>query len=254
MSEDKASPMGLFERYLSLWVALCIVAGVGLGMALPGLFALGEANFSDHGANRLGASSLMQALADGYFVAPYTIAGYLAQAGLSDSGPEHAAFKASLHSVGERIKKLLAINGKRTVDSLHKALGRIMEDHVGVTRNATGLQTAIEMIRELRQEFWQNLKVPGNDRSYSLNLQKAGRLADFLELSELMAVDALDRRESCGGHLREESQSDEGEAIRDDENFCHVSAWAYRGEGAPPELHKEPLVFENVELTQRSYK
>ncbi|MEE4600747.1 MAG: fumarate reductase/succinate dehydrogenase flavoprotein subunit [Desulfobacteraceae bacterium] len=222
--------------------------------SLPGLFVLGEANFSDHGANRLGANSLMQALADGYFVAPYTIAGYLAQAGLSDLGPEHAAFKASLHSVGERIKKLLAINGKRTVDSLHKALGRIMEDHVGVTRNETGLKTAIEMIRELRQEFWENLKVPGNDRSYSLNLQKAGRLADFMELGELMAVDALDRRESCGGHLREESQSDEGEAIRDDENFCHVSAWQYKGEGTPPELHKEPLVFENVELTQRSYK
>jgi succinate dehydrogenase / fumarate reductase flavoprotein subunit len=129
-----------------------------------------------------------------------------------------------------------------------------MEDHVGVTRNETGLKTAIEMVRELRQEFWGNLKVPGNDRSYNLNLQKAGRLADFLELGELMAIDALDRKESCGGHLREESQSDEGEAIRDDENFCHVSAWEYKGEGVPPELYKEPLVFENVELTQRSYK
>lgn len=222
--------------------------------SLPGLFVLGEANFSDHGANRLGANSLMQALADGYFIAPYTIASYLAQADLSDVSLDHGAFKESLHSVEERIKKLLSINGKRTVDSLHKELGRIMEDHVGVTRNETGLKTAIEMVRELRQEFWGNLKVPGNDRSYSLNLQKAGRLADFLELGELMAIDALDRKESCGGHLREESQSEDGEAIRDDENFCHVSTWEYKGEGVPPELHKEPLVFENVELTQRSYK
>jgi succinate dehydrogenase / fumarate reductase flavoprotein subunit len=222
--------------------------------SLPGLFVLGEANFSDHGANRLGANSLMQALADGYFIAPYTIANYLAKADLSDLNLDHDAFKESLHSVEERIKKLLTINGKRTVDSLHKELGRIMEDHVGVTRNETGLKTAIEMIWELRQEFWGNLKVPGNDRSYSLNLQKAGRLADFLELGELMAIDALDRKESCGGHLREESQSEDGEAIRDDENFCHVSAWEYKGEGVPPELYKEPLVFENVELTQRSYK
>ena len=222
--------------------------------SLPGLFVLGEANFSDHGANRLGANSLMQALADGYFIAPYTVASYLAEADFSDVNLNHDEFKESLHSVKERIKKLLSINGKRTVDSLHKELGRIMEDHVGVTRNEKGLKTAIEMARELRQEFWGNLKVPGNDRSYSLNLQKAGRLADFLELGELMAIDALDRKESCGGHLREESQSEDGEAIRDDENFCHVSAWGYKGEGVPPELYKEPLVFENVELTQRSYK
>ena len=221
---------------------------------IQGLFVLGEANFSDHGANRLGANSLMQALADGYFVAPYTIAGYLADADLPDISRDHDAYKTALQAVDTRIKKLLSINGKRTVDSLHKELGRIMEDYVGVTRNENGLKTAIEMIRKLRQEFWENLKVPGTDRSYSLNLQKAGRLADYLEIGELMAIDAMDRRESCGGHLREESQSEEGEAIRDDENFCHVSAWKYKGEGVQPELYKEPLVFENVELTQRSYK
>ena len=231
-----------------LWVDYNLMSTV------PGLFVLGEANFSDHGANRLGANSLMQALADGYFVAPYTIAGYLAEADLAEVSREHDAFKASLQTVDARIKRLLSINGKRTVDSIHKELGRIMEDNVGVTRNGTGLKTAIEKVRELREEFWENLKVGGNDRSYSLNLQKAGRLADFLELGELMAIDALDRKESCGGHLREESQSEEGEAIRDDENFCHVSAWEYKGDGAQPELYKEPLVFENVQLTQRSYK
>ena len=221
---------------------------------IPGLFVLGEANFSDHGANRLGANSLMQALADGYFIAPYTIAGYLAEAQLTDVSSDHDAFKESLKTADALIKRLLSINGERTVDSFHKELGRIMEDHVGVTRNETGLNEAIEKVRGLREKFWQNLKVPGDDRSYGLNLQKAGRLVDFLELGELMAIDALDRKESCGGHLREESQSEEGEAIRDDDNFCHVSAWKYKGDGIQPELYKEPLVFENVELTQRSYK
>jgi len=231
-----------------LWVDYNLMSNV------PGLFVLGEANFSDHGANRLGANSLMQALADGYFIAPYTIGGYLADAGLSDVSPEHEAFKASLQAVDERIKRLLAINGRRTVDSIHKELGRIMEDYVGVTRNETGLQTAVEKVRGLREEFWDNLKVPGNARGYCLNFQKAGRLADFLELAEVMAIDALERRESCGGHLREESQSEEGEAIRDDENYCHVSAWQYEGDGVQPEHHQEPLVFEHVELSQRSYK
>ena len=231
-----------------LWVDYNLMSTV------PGLFVLGEANFSDHGANRLGANSLMQALADGYFIAPYTIAGYLAEADPSDVSPDHDAFKESLQAVDARVKRLLSINGKRTVDSLHKELGRIMEDYVGVTRNETGLQAAIEKVRGLREEFWDNLKVPGNDRSYCLNLQKAGRLADFLELGELMAIDALDRKESCGGLLREESQSEEGEAIRDDENYSHVSAWAFKGDDDAPELHIEPLAFENVELTQRSYK
>jgi len=231
-----------------LWVDYNLMSNV------PGLFVLGEANFSDHGANRLGANSLMQALADGYFIAPYTIGGYLADAGLSNVGLEHDAFKASLQAVDERIKRLLAINGRRTVDSIHKELGRIMEDYVGVTRNETGLQTAIEKVRDLREEFWDNLKVPGNARGYCLNFQKAGRLADFLELAEVMAIDALERRESCGGHLREESQSEDGEAIRDDENYCHVSAWQYQGDDVQPEHHQEPLVFEHVELSQRSYK
>jgi succinate dehydrogenase / fumarate reductase flavoprotein subunit len=231
-----------------LWVDYNLMSTV------PGLFVLGEANFSDHGANRLGANSLMQALADGYFVAPHTIADYLAEADLSDVSFDHGAFKESLQAIDAHIKRLLSINGNRTVDSFHKQLGRIMEDYVGVTRNETGLKAAIDKVRELREEFWKNLKVPGNDRSYCLNLQNAGRLADFLELGELMAIDALDRKESCGGHLREESQSEEGEAIRDDENFCHVSAWEYKGDDVQPELYKEPLFFKNVDLTQRSYK
>jgi succinate dehydrogenase / fumarate reductase flavoprotein subunit len=215
---------------------------------------LGEANFSDHGANRLGASALMQGLADGYFVVPYTLAGFLGNEGNSDVSEDHAAFNDSIQAVKERIEKLLAINGKRTVEDIHRELGRIMEDKVGLTRNEVGLKEAIEQIRAVRDEFWQNVKVVGPANTYRLNLQKAGRLADFLELGELMAIDALDRKESCGCHLREESQSEEGEAVRDDENFCYVSAWKYKGNGADPELHKEPLVFENVELSQRSYK
>jgi succinate dehydrogenase / fumarate reductase flavoprotein subunit len=221
---------------------------------IPGLFVLGEANFSDHGANRLGASALMQGLADGYFVIPYTLADFLGNEGNSDVGEDHAAFNGSIQAVKGRIEKLLAINGKRTVEDIHRELGRIMEDKVGLTRNETGLKEAIEQIRALREEFWQNVKVVGPADTYRLNLQKAGRLVDFLELGELMAIDALDRKESCGGHLREEFESEEGEAIRDDENFSHVSAWAYNGDDADPELHKEPLVFENVELSQRSYK
>ena len=221
---------------------------------IDGLFVLGEANFSDHGANRLGASALMQGLADGYFVVPYTLAGFLGDEGNSDVGPDHAAFEESLQAVKGRIEKLLSINGKRTVDDIHRELGQVMEDKVGLARTETGLKEAIEQIRGVREEFWQNVKVVGPADTYRLNLQKAGRLADFLELGELMAIDALDRKESCGGHLREESESEEGEAIRDDENFSHVSAWAYKGDGAAPEFHKEPLVFENVELTQRSYK
>ena len=221
---------------------------------IPGLFVLGEANFSDHGANRLGANALMQGLADGYFVIPYTLAGFLGNEGNSDVGEDHAAFNDSILQVKERIEKILAINGKRTAEDIHRELGRIMEDKVGVSRNEVGLKEAVDQIRALREEFWQNVKVVGPADTYRLNLQKAGRLADFIELGELMAIDALDRNESCGGHLREESESDEGEAIRDDENFCHVSAWQYHGNGKAPELHKEPLVFDNVELTQRSYK
>jgi succinate dehydrogenase / fumarate reductase flavoprotein subunit len=231
-----------------LWVDYNLMSNIS------GLFVLGEANFSDHGANRLGANALMQGLADGYFIVPYTLAGYLGEADKSDIGPDHAAFRDSFQAVKARIEKLLSINGKRTVEDIHRELGRVMEDHVGLTRNETGLKKAIEKIREVREEFWKNVKVAGPANKYRLNLQKAGRLADFLEVGELMAIDALNRKESCGGHLRAESESTEGEAIRDDENFCNVSAWAYKGEGAEPELHKEPLDFENVELSQRSYK
>jgi succinate dehydrogenase / fumarate reductase flavoprotein subunit len=221
---------------------------------IPGLFILGEANYSDHGANRLGANALMQGLADGYFVVPYTLAGFLGNDGNSDVSEDHAAFNESIQAVQGRIEKLLAINGKRTAEDIHRELGRIMEDKVGLVRNEAGLKKAIEQIRALREEFWQNVKVVGPADTYRLNLQKAGRVADFIELGELMAIDALDRKESCGSHLREESQSQEGEAIRDDENFNHVSAWQFKGDGAAPKLHKEPLVFENVELSQRSYK
>jgi succinate dehydrogenase / fumarate reductase flavoprotein subunit len=221
---------------------------------IPGLFVLGEANFADHGANRLGANSLMQALADGYFIAPCSIAGYFAGTDLPSVDPDQAEFSSAKRTAANRITKLLEVNGNRTVDSFHKALGRIMEDYVGVSRNTNGLNAAIEKIRALREEFWEEVKIPGDNSSYSLNLQKAGRLADFLELGEVMAVDALARKESCGGHLREESESEDGEAIRDDENFCHVAAWQYQGEGKAPAFHKEPLVFEYVKLTQRSYK
>jgi succinate dehydrogenase / fumarate reductase flavoprotein subunit len=221
---------------------------------IPGLFALGESNFSDHGANRLGASALMQGLADGYFVIPYTLAGFLGLEGNSEVTEDHAAFTDSIQAVKSRIGKLLAIDGKRTAEDFHRDLGQIMEDKVGLARNEAGLKEALEQIRALREEFWLNAKVVGPSNTYRLNLQKAGRVADFLDLGELMAIDALDRKESCGCHLREESQSDEGEALRDDQNFSHVSAWAYTGDDAPPEFCKEPLVFENVELSQRSYK
>ena len=221
---------------------------------IPGLFVLGEANFSDHGANRLGANALMQGLADGYFIIPCTLAGYLSDAGNSNVGTDHTAFSESIEAVKQRVVKLLAINGKRTVDDIHRQFGRIMEDYVGLTRNEAGLKTAIEQIREVRAEFWENVKVVGPANRYRLNLQKAGRLADFLELGELMAIDALNRRESCGGHLRAESESEDGEAIRDDENFCHVSAWEFKGDDAEPGKFNEPLVFDNVTLRQRSYK
>jgi len=221
---------------------------------IPGLFVTGEANFSDHGANRLGASALMQGLADGYFIIPYTLAGYLAENGQTQVASDDPVCMESVSSVSGRVNKLVAINGRRTVDDIHRQFGKIMEDYVGLARNEKGLQTAIGKISELREEFWHNVKVPPVTDSYCLNLQKAGRLADYLELGELMAVDALDRRESCGAHLREESESDEGEAIRDDENYCHVSAWEYAGAGSAPALHREPLVFENVQLSRRSYK
>jgi succinate dehydrogenase / fumarate reductase flavoprotein subunit len=231
-----------------LWVDYNLMSNI------PGLFVLGEANFSDHGANRLGASALMQGLADGYFIIPYTIGGYLAGTSLpkiSSSAPE---FQAARKEAGSRIHKMMAINGNRTVDDFHKQLGKIMWDYCGMSRNDEGLAKARIMIQELRAEFWKNVRVPGTGSDLNQSLERAGRVADFLEFSELLIIDALTRRESCGGHFNEAFQTDEGEARRDDENFCHVSAWKYAGDGEEPVFHKEPLVFENVHLTQRSYK
>ncbi len=221
---------------------------------IPGLFVVGEANFSDHGANRLGASALMQGLADGYFVLPYTLPNYLAQATLEKVDTTHPAFRAVEQEVGGRVNQLLGIKGKRTVDSFHRELGKLMWDYCGMGRNDAGLKQALERIPEVRAEFWENVNVPGSGAELNQSLEKAGRVADFLELGELMCVDALHRSESCGGHFREESQTAEGEALRDDDNFSYVAAWEYTGPGKKPILHKEPLEFEYVHPSQRSYK
>jgi succinate dehydrogenase / fumarate reductase flavoprotein subunit len=231
-----------------LWVDYNLMSNI------PGLFILGEANFSDHGANRLGASALMQGLADGYFIIPYTIGGYLAGTSLQEVNTDDPAFKEAAGEAGARIKKLLSIKGKRTVDNIHREMGQIMWKYCGMTRNREGLTRAMKLVQDLHEEFRENLIVPGSDRDYNLSLQKAGRLADYLEFGELMITDALAREESCGGHFREEYQTEEGEAKRDDENFCHVAAWEYAGYGKEPIFHKEPLVFETVKLAQRSYK
>ncbi len=221
---------------------------------IPGLFVLGEANFSDHGANRLGASALMQGLADGYFVIPYTIGGYLAGTKFSEVTADHPEFKDAEKRVQDQVKKLLSIKGKRTVDDFHKALGHIMWEYCGMARNNDGLTKARKLVQELRAEFWENVLVPGYNEEFNQSLERAGRVADFLEFGEVMLVDALARQESCGGHFNEAFQTEENEAKRDDENFCHVSAWEYTGDNKEPLLHKEPLIFENVHLTQRSYK
>jgi succinate dehydrogenase / fumarate reductase flavoprotein subunit len=221
---------------------------------IPGLFVIGEANFSDHGANRLGASALMQGLADGYFVVPHTIGNYLAQAQLDKVDPSHKACQEAEADAAGRINRLLSIKGSRTVDSLHRELGRVLWDYCGMARNEAGLKTALERIPEIRAEFWENINVPGESGDLNQTLEKAGRVADFMELAELMCLDALHRAESCGGHFREESQTEEGEALRDDEQFAYVSAWQYSGEGKEPILNKEPLSFDYVPLSQRSYK
>ncbi len=221
---------------------------------LPGLFVMGEANFSDHGANRLGASALMQGLADGYFVIPYTIGGYLAGTELDTVTTDHTAFKDATLAVMSQIDKLLSINGNRTVDDFHRELGNILWEYCGMSRNEAGLKKAKSAIQELRQEFWENVVVPGSPKDFNQSLERAGRVADFLEFGELMIIDALDRKESCGGHFNEAYQTEDNEAKRDDENFSHVSAWEYKGEELEPGFHKEPLEFENVELAQRSYK
>jgi succinate dehydrogenase / fumarate reductase flavoprotein subunit len=221
---------------------------------IPGLFVLGEANFSDHGANRLGASALMQGLADGYFVIPYTLGDYLASASLPAVSTDHDAFKEAANSVQERINRLLSIKGKKTAKELHRELGAVLWDYVGMSRNDAGLRKALGEIPKLRDEFWQNVNVPGSPDNLNQNLEYAGRVADYLEFAELLALDALTRAESCGGHFREESQTPDGEALRDDANFTFVSAWEFKGVGQKPELHQESLEFEYVHPTQRSYK
>ncbi len=231
-----------------LWVDYNLMSNI------PGLHVLGEANFSDHGANRLGASALMQGLADGYFVIPYTIGDYLATSSGEKVSTDRQEFKDAEQQATERMNKFLSINGKRSPDSFHKELGRIMWDYCGMARNEAGLQTALEKIPALREEFWENLSVPGSGDDLNMTLEKAGRVADFLDFGEMMCNDALVRKESCGGHFREEYQTEEGEALRDDENFCHGAIWEYNGEGNAPTRHQEALEFEYVKLTQRSYK
>ena len=221
---------------------------------IPGLFVLGEANFSDHGANRLGASALMQGLADGYFILPNTICDYLAGTKPGEVRGDPAAFREAEVAVGTRTQKLLAVRGKRTVDSFHRELGELLWNDCGMARNDAGLTRALSRIPELREEFWKDVNVPGSDAELNQALEKAGRVADFFELAELLCTDALQRTESCGAHFREESQTPDGEAKRDDANFAYVAAWECVGEGKPPELHQEKLEFEEVHFTQRSYK
>ncbi|MGZ3773747.1 MAG: fumarate reductase/succinate dehydrogenase flavoprotein subunit [Pseudobdellovibrionaceae bacterium] len=224
-----------------------------LESTIPGLFVAGEANFSDHGANRLGASALMQGLADGYFVLPYTLGNYLGGTKLDKVSTTHDAFKAAEDSSKKEISKLMGIKGNRTVDSFHKELGHVMWEYCGMGRNENGLKKALQEIPKIKEEFWNNVRIPGDSNYINAELEKAGRVADFLELGELMCRDALERQESCGGHFREEYQVD-GEAKRDDTNFCHVAAWEYTGESKPEVRHKEELNFENVHLATRSYK
>jgi succinate dehydrogenase / fumarate reductase flavoprotein subunit len=221
---------------------------------LPGLHVIGEANFSDHGANRLGASALMQGLADGYFVLPYTIGNYFATAPKTKVTTDHPEFKKSEEEVSKRANELLRIKGKRAPTSFHRELGALLWEDCGMARNHAGLQRALEKIPALRQEFWKNVNVLGEGDAVNQSLERAGRVADFLEFAELLCLDALTRNESCGGHFREEYQTPDGEAKRDDANFCHVAAWQYQGPGQKPVLHKEPLTFENVKLAQRSYQ
>ena len=231
-----------------LWVDYHLMSTV------PGLFVLGEANFSDHGANRLGASALMQGLADGYFVIPYTLGDYLARNPLPPVNTSDDAFAEAEASVESKTQKLLSIQGDKTVMQFHRQLGQLMWDHVGMSRDRNSLKNVIDQIQSLRQEFWQNLRVPSAAHTLNQTLEYAGRLADFLELGELMARDALTRDESCGCHFREEYQTSDGEAQRNDEDYAYVAAWGYTGDEQAPELHQETLTFDHVELTQRSYK
>ena len=248
-----------YEKPMRIYPAVHYTMGglwvdYNLMSTIDGLFVMGEANFSDHGANRLGASALMQGLADGYFVVPYTIGGYLAGTEFADVTADHAAFKETEKTARSSIDKLLAVNGRRTVDDFHKQLGLIMWDYCGMARSNEGLEKARNLIQQLRAEFWENVTVPGSAKDFNQSLEKAGRVADFLEFGELMVIDALARQESCGGHFNEAYQTEAHEARRDDENFCYTAAWEYTGKEKEPQVHKEPLIFENVELSQRSYK
>jgi len=231
-----------------LWVDYELMTSV------PGLYALGEANFSDHGANRLGASALMQGLADGYFVIPYTIGNYLAdEIAVKPIPTDSPEFLAAEKATADRINTLMNIKGTKSVESFHKRLGKIMWDKCGMARNAEGLKEAITEIQALKKEFWSDVKIPGDINSFNPELDKAGRVADFIELGELMCKDALDRNESCGGHFREESQTEEGEALRDDEHYKYVAAWEFKGE-SDWQLNKEELIYENIKIAARSYK
>ncbi len=221
---------------------------------IPGLFVLGEANFSDHGANRLGASALMQGLADGYFIIPYTIGDYLATTKFPAVKTDHPAFSQAASAAGDVMKRLYAVRGTKTVDELHRQLGKTLWDFCGMGRNASGLKQALEVIPSMRKEFWSTVRVPGSMESFNPEIEKANRVADFFELAELLVTDALHREESCGGHFREEYQTEEGEAKRDDARFSYAAAWEYKGDGQPPQLNKEPLTFEYVKPSQRSYK
>lgn len=226
-----------------------------LQTTIPGLFAIGEANFSDHGGNRLGASALMQGLADGYFIVPVTIGDYLSKKFAEPkTKTDIKEFVEAEKGVQARIDRLLSIKGTKTVDSIHKRLGNIMWDYVGMARDAEGLKKAIKEIDEIKKDFYENVNVPGSQYEFNQELEKALRLEDFFEIGKLMATDALNRSESCGGHFRVESQTEEGEAKRDDANFMYVAAWEFKGEGNEPELHKEPLKYEFIEVKTRNYK
>jgi len=225
-----------------------------LQSTIPGLFVTGEANFSDHGANRLGASALMQGLADGYFVLPHTIRDYLADGPFEKVAADHPAVVEAEKNVKDRIEHFMTVNGTRSVDSYHRELGNIMWEYCGMERTEDGLRKAIDLIRTLRDDFWRNVRVLGSADSLNQSLEKAGRVADFMEFAELMVRDALHREESCGGHFREEHQTEDGEALRDDEHFAYVAAWEWTPENEPPVLHREALEYEYVHLAQRSYK
>ncbi len=256
---DKITGDNPYENPMMIYPAVHYTMGglwvdYNLMSTVDGLFVLGEANFSDHGANRLGASALMQGLADGYFIIPYTMGGYLAENSFDDVSAEQAEFSDAAKQAKEKIQKLLNVNGKRTVDDFHRELGNVMWENCGMSRKNSDLEKALGQISSLREEFWQNVKTPGTGAEFNQSLERAGRVADFMELGELMVKDALSRQESCGCHFNEDFQTDDNEALRNDKDFCFVSAWEYKGKDKEPELNKEPLVFENVELTQRSYK